>query len=87
MLVPIKAAAVIIHIASLDEPPLRLLLGSDAVHITDQNDKARIESDRTWRDVSMSSDFEAGGAPAVLDFEEWNERRSQTNLIAEDGNS
>jgi len=30
---PRKAAAVILHIASLEEPPLRLLLGSDAVHL------------------------------------------------------
>src|SRR4029077_14373006 len=28
---PSKAAAAIIHVAGLDEPPLRLLLGSDAV--------------------------------------------------------
>src|SRR6266852_1295696 len=30
---PVKAAAVIVHLASLEEPPLRLLLGSDAVHL------------------------------------------------------
>ena len=63
---PVKAAAVIIHIASLDEPPLRLLLGSDAVRTTEQNDKARIESDRKWRDVSISTDLEAGTAPVVF---------------------
>jgi len=57
---PAKAAAVIIHIASLDEPPLRLLLGSDAVRGAEQNDAARIEADRKWRDVSVSTDFEAG---------------------------
>jgi NAD(P)-dependent dehydrogenase (short-subunit alcohol dehydrogenase family) len=57
---PAKAAAVVIHVASLDEPPLRLLLGSDAVRGAEQNDVARIEADRKWRDVSVSTDFEAG---------------------------
>ncbi len=58
---PIKAAAVIIHIASLDEPPLRLLLGSDAVRAAEQSDIARIEADRKWRDLSVSTDFAVGG--------------------------
>lgn len=58
---PVKAAAVIIHLASLDEPPLRLLLGSDAVHLANQNDLARMEADRTWRDLSVSTDFESTG--------------------------
>ena len=58
---PVKAAAVIIHIASLDEPPLRILLGSDAVHSAEQSDIARIEADRKWRDLSVSTDFEPGG--------------------------
>jgi NAD(P)-dependent dehydrogenase (short-subunit alcohol dehydrogenase family) len=59
---PARAAAVILHIASLDEPPLRLLLGSDAVHTAEQNDLARMESDRKWRELSVSTDFDAEGA-------------------------
>ncbi len=55
---PAKAAAVIMHIANLDEPPLRLLLGSDAVHRAEQNDLARIEADRKWHELSVSTDFE-----------------------------
>src|SRR6202140_1285109 len=58
---PSKAAAVIIQIASLDEPPLRLLLGSDAVRLAEENDIARIEADRKWRDLSVSTDFELAG--------------------------
>jgi len=54
---PVKAAAVILQIASLDEPPLRLLLGSDAVGAAEKNDIARTEADRKWRDVSVSTDF------------------------------
>src|SRR5882724_2703175 len=66
---PAKAAAVILHIASLDEPPLRLLLGSDAVHLAERGDLARIEADRKWRDVSVSTDFETGGGARVYPWE------------------
>jgi hypothetical protein len=67
---PAKAAAVIIHIASLDEPPLRLQLGSDAVHQAEQSDLARTEADRKkWRDLSVSTDLEVGGAPKVYPWE------------------
>jgi hypothetical protein len=54
---PGKAAAVILQVASLDEPPLRLLLGSDAVRAVEQADPVRIESDRKWRDLRVSTDF------------------------------
>jgi NAD(P)-dependent dehydrogenase (short-subunit alcohol dehydrogenase family) len=60
---PAKAAAVILHLASLDEPPLRLLLGSDAVRGAEKNDLARLDADRKWRDLSVSTDF-AGGSEA-----------------------
>ncbi|WP_064684329.1 SDR family NAD(P)-dependent oxidoreductase [Rhizobium bangladeshense] len=55
---PANAAAVIIHIAGLDEPPFRLLLGSDAVRNVEKADAARIAADREWRAVSVSTDFE-----------------------------
>jgi NAD(P)-dependent dehydrogenase (short-subunit alcohol dehydrogenase family) len=58
---PIKAAAAVINIVGLDAPPLRLLLGSDAVRLVEQHDIARIEADRKWRNLSISTDFEAGG--------------------------
>ncbi|HLB10567.1 MAG TPA: oxidoreductase, partial [Gemmatimonadaceae bacterium] len=35
---PARAASAIIHLASLDAPPLRLLLGSDAAHAAEQAD-------------------------------------------------
>ncbi|HXM25934.1 MAG TPA: oxidoreductase [Chthoniobacterales bacterium] len=66
---PVRAAAVIIHVASLDEPPLRLLLGSDAVHIVEQADLARIEADKKWRDLSVSTDFATGGGLKVYPWE------------------
>jgi NAD(P)-dependent dehydrogenase (short-subunit alcohol dehydrogenase family) len=55
---PAKAAAAVCHIAGLDEPPLRLLLGSDAVRLVEQTDRARMEADRKWRDLSVSTDFD-----------------------------
>jgi NAD(P)-dependent dehydrogenase (short-subunit alcohol dehydrogenase family) len=56
---PARAAAVIVRVASLDEPPFRLLLGSDAVRIVEQADLAKLEADRKWRHLSVSTDFEA----------------------------
>jgi NAD(P)-dependent dehydrogenase (short-subunit alcohol dehydrogenase family) len=54
---PAKAADVILHIAGLAEPPLRLLLGSDAADAAEKKDLARIEADRRWRDLSVSTDI------------------------------
>jgi hypothetical protein len=53
---PAKAAQAILGIAGLDEPPLRLLLGSDAVHIAGQVHEARGAMDAKWRHVSLSTD-------------------------------
>jgi NAD(P)-dependent dehydrogenase (short-subunit alcohol dehydrogenase family) len=60
---PAKAATVIIQLAALDEPPLRLLLGSDAVRIVEESDLARLEADKKWRDLSVSTDFGPRSAP------------------------
>jgi NAD(P)-dependent dehydrogenase (short-subunit alcohol dehydrogenase family) len=54
---PAKAAAAILRVASADEPPLRLLLGSDAVRAADEATKARSETDNKWRQLSESTDF------------------------------
>ena len=56
---PAKAAEVVLQVAALKEPPLRLLLGSDAVRIVEQNDLAKMEADKLWRDLSTSTDFVA----------------------------
>jgi NAD(P)-dependent dehydrogenase (short-subunit alcohol dehydrogenase family) len=62
---PAKAAAVILHIADLAEPPLRLLLGSDAADAAEKKDLVRIEADRRWRDLSVSTDFHPDGGSKV----------------------
>jgi NAD(P)-dependent dehydrogenase (short-subunit alcohol dehydrogenase family) len=54
---PVRAAAAILHVASLAEPPLRLILGSDAFRAIESNDLAKLEFDQRWRDLSSSTDF------------------------------
>ncbi len=53
---PVKAAAVLLHIASLSEPPLRLLLGSDAYSAAENHGLQILASDREWKDLSVSTD-------------------------------
>ncbi|MDB5027656.1 MAG: putative short-chain dehydrogenase/reductase [Candidatus Eremiobacteraeota bacterium] len=55
---PVKAARVILQIAATDDPPLRLLLGSDAVEGVERADRAKTESDQEWRSLSLSTDFD-----------------------------
>ncbi|TPJ83297.1 SDR family NAD(P)-dependent oxidoreductase [Mesorhizobium sp. B2-5-4] len=55
---PAKAASVVLQVAGMDEPPLRLLLGSDAAAAVEQNDLAKREADRKWRHLTVSTDFE-----------------------------
>ena len=62
---PARAAAVIIRLAALDEPPLRLLLGSDAIRIAKESDLARLAADKKWRDLSVSTDFGPGSGPGT----------------------
>src|SRR5258708_2491975 len=54
---PAKVAAVLLHIASLAEPPLRLLLGSDSYAAAEKSALERLESDRRWKDLSLSTDY------------------------------
>src|SRR5580693_5703502 len=52
---PAKAAAVLLHIASLSEPPLRLLLGSDSYAAAEKSALEKAASDKRWRDLSLST--------------------------------
>jgi len=60
---PTRAAAVLIRVAAMDAPPLRLLLGRDAFEAAEKNDTARLEAQRGWRDLSLSTDFAAQPQP------------------------
>jgi len=54
---PVKAAAAVLHIASLSDAPLRLLLGRDSYNAVEKHTLQMIESDRQWKDLSVSTDF------------------------------
>jgi len=54
---PARAAAVLLQIAAMSEPPLRLLLGSDAFAAAEQNALQKLESDRKSKDLSFSTDY------------------------------
>ena len=54
---PGRVASILLQLADMEAPPLRLLLGSDAVAIADAADRAREKDDRHWRELSLTTDF------------------------------
>jgi hypothetical protein len=50
------AAQALLHIASLSEPPLRLLLGSDAYNAAAKHTMQIPAADGEWKDLSISTD-------------------------------
>ena len=55
---PAKVARVVLDVASMAEPPLRLLLGSDAYRYGTAAGRALLESDESWRELSISTDHD-----------------------------
>ncbi|RSO00376.1 short-chain dehydrogenase/reductase [Streptomyces sp. WAC 05379] len=56
---PDRMAEAIIRAVEADEPPRRLLLGSDALGIAVESEEARLTEARKWADVSRSTDYPA----------------------------
>ena len=54
---PARAAQAIISVVSAENPPLRLVLGSDAYARAERTDEARLAELRGWRETSLSTDF------------------------------
>jgi NAD(P)-dependent dehydrogenase (short-subunit alcohol dehydrogenase family) len=54
---PAKAAAALLQVASMAEPPLRLLLGSDSYAAAEKSTLEKLESDRQWKHLSLSTDY------------------------------
>ncbi|AXC11241.1 Short-chain dehydrogenase/reductase SDR [Acidisarcina polymorpha] len=54
---PARAAAALLRLAAERDPPLRIVLGSDAYNAAEKNDLTKIELARKWKDVSISADF------------------------------
>jgi NAD(P)-dependent dehydrogenase (short-subunit alcohol dehydrogenase family) len=53
---PAKVARVVLEVAAMDEPPLRLLLGSDAYAYATAAGRALLDSDERLRELSVSTD-------------------------------
>ncbi|RCW87896.1 oxidoreductase [Phyllobacterium bourgognense] len=54
---PARAAQVILEVAAMGKPPLRLPLGSDALAAIEQADRAKLEELEHWRALSVSTDY------------------------------
>jgi NAD(P)-dependent dehydrogenase (short-subunit alcohol dehydrogenase family) len=53
---PAKVAQVVLKIADMEQPPLRLILGSEAYAYATAAARDRAASDVTWHDLSVSTD-------------------------------
>jgi NAD(P)-dependent dehydrogenase (short-subunit alcohol dehydrogenase family) len=58
---PAKMARAIVQITDEPRPPVRLLLGSDAVWLAPQIAEARAREDAAWRELSLSTDLDGLG--------------------------
>src|SRR6266403_4309526 len=58
---PVKVAQVILRLASADRLPAHLLLGSDAAKNAGDAEATRAADTERWRDISVSTDFDARG--------------------------
>ena len=58
---PVKVAQVVLRLATSDRLPAHLLIGSDAFQVTGQAETARAADAERWREVSVSTDFDAAG--------------------------
>ncbi len=55
---PAKLAAAVLEIAGMDDPPLRLLLGRDALHAFNEKIETWTASVRAWEQVSTAMNFD-----------------------------
>jgi NAD(P)-dependent dehydrogenase (short-subunit alcohol dehydrogenase family) len=58
---PARAAAALLRLVSEPNPPLRLILGSDAYSSAERNDLAKVDMAREWKDLSISTDYPKEG--------------------------
>lgn len=60
---PEKVAQAIWHLASHDSPPVRLMLGGDALQYVTPMEESRMASDKRWEQVTLSTDFASLAMP------------------------
>jgi len=65
---PALVAQVILRLAAADRLPAHLLIGSDAVRYAGEAEAARAADADRWREVSVSTDFNAPAALPALRF-------------------
>jgi NAD(P)-dependent dehydrogenase (short-subunit alcohol dehydrogenase family) len=65
---PVKVAQVILRLAAADRLPAHLLLGSDAAKHAGDADATRAADAQRWREISVSTDFDARGPMPDLRF-------------------
>jgi NAD(P)-dependent dehydrogenase (short-subunit alcohol dehydrogenase family) len=53
---PAKVAQVVLQVAAMDDPPLRLILGSEAYTYAAAAARAQAESDERWHELTVSTD-------------------------------
>ena len=59
---PAKVAQVVLAVADLDEPPVRLLIGTDAYNYGRAAWQARVDEDAKWERLSTSTDHDEATA-------------------------
>jgi NAD(P)-dependent dehydrogenase (short-subunit alcohol dehydrogenase family) len=59
---PAKVAQVVLRIADMDRPPLRLLLGTDAYTYATAAGRELLRQDEQWRELSVSTDHDEATA-------------------------
>lgn len=55
---PDFGAQAIIIVANQENPPLRLLMGTDAFEASQKNDLQKLEKDKEWKWLSISTDYD-----------------------------
>jgi NAD(P)-dependent dehydrogenase (short-subunit alcohol dehydrogenase family) len=64
---PARAAQVLLDVVAMDDPPRRLLLGSDALQMAEHASRVRAREAAVWAGVSQSTDFGAAEPMALPD--------------------
>ena len=65
---PVKVAQVVLRLASSDQIPAHLLIGSDAVRFAAEADQSRAEEAARWREMSVSTDVASSTEMPAMQF-------------------
>ena len=54
---PTRAAQAILRIARTESPPLRVMLGTDAINALEKSDLDGLDERQRWQSLSISTDY------------------------------